>query len=65
MKLQIAYHKTQIAPANAAIAICLLVIAIVAQVPKMKQFPIRKMIICFFPCPADLKLKNGISLTSK
>ena len=53
------------APASAAIAICLLVIAIVAQVPRMKQFPTRKMIMSFFSCPADLKLKNGISLTSK
>ena len=53
------------APAKAAIAICLLVIAIVAHVPKMKQFPTRKIMICFFPCPDDLKLKKGISLTSK
>ena len=55
----------QRAPANAAMAICLLVMAIVAQTPKMKQLPSRKMMMCFFPCPADLKLKNGISLMSK
>jgi hypothetical protein len=53
------------APARAAIAICLLVIAIVAHVPKIKVQPTKKMMICFFPCPADLKPKNGISLTNK
>ena len=52
-------------PAKAAIAICLLVIAIVEQDPKIKQFPTKKMIMCFFPPFADLKLKNGISLTSR
>ena len=45
--------------------ICLLVIAIVAHVPKIKVQPTKKMMICFLPCPADLKLKNVISLTSK
>ena len=54
-----------IAPPKIAIAICLLVIAIVAHMPKIKVQPTKKMMICFLPCPADLKLKNGISLTSK
>ena len=63
--MHIMYHNMHIAPPKIAIAICLLVIAIVAHVPKIKVQPTKKMMICFFPCPADLKLKNGISLTSK
>lgn len=53
------------APPKTAIAISLLTNAIVAQGPKMKQHPDRKMIMYFFSSPADLKLKNGISLTSR
>lgn len=59
------YHNMHIAPLKIAIAICLLMMAIVAQGPKMKQQPIEKMMMCVFSFPADFKLKNGISLTSK
>ena len=59
------YHNMHIAPPKIAIAICLLMMAIVAQEPKMKQHPIEKMMICIFSFPADFKLKNGISLTSR
>ena len=59
------YHNIHKAPVKAAMAICLLVIAIVAHVPKIKVQPTKKMMICFLPCPAALKLKNGISLTSR
>ena len=65
MRLKITYHSTQIAPANAAIEIWLFVIAIVEQLPKMKQLPNTKISIRFLPNSADLKLKNGISLTNK
>ena len=54
-----------IAPPKIAIAICLLMMAIVAQGPKMKQQPIEKMMMCIFSFPADFRLKNGISLTSR
>lgn len=53
------------APANAAIVIWLFVIAMVEQLPKIKQLPKTKISIRFLPNSADLKLKNGISLTSK
>ena len=59
------YHNMHIAPLKIAIAICLLMMAIVAQGPKMKQQPIEKMMMCVFSFPADFKLKNGISLTSR
>ena len=59
------YHNTQIAPANAAIEIWPLVIAIVEQLPRIKQLPNTQINIRFLPNSADLKLKNGISLTSK
>ena len=59
------YHNTQIAPANAAIENWPFIIAMVEQLPKMKQLPNTKISIRFLPNSADLKLKKGISLTSK
>ena len=64
-RLKMIYHNTQIAPANAAIEIWPFIIAMVEQLPKMKQLPNTKISIRFFPNSADLKLKKGISLTSK
>jgi hypothetical protein len=39
--------------------------AIVVHGPKIQQQPIEKITMRAFPFPADLKLKKGISLTSK
>ena len=64
-RLKTMYHNTQIAPANAAIDICPFIIAMVEQLPKIKQLPNKKISIRFLPNSADLKLKNGISLTSR
>jgi hypothetical protein len=64
-RLKTIYHSTQIAPANAAIEIWPLVIAMVEQLPRIKQLPNTKISIRFLPNSADLKLKNGISLTNK
>ena len=53
------------AHAKTALSIWLFFIVMVAQDPKIKQQPKTKIIMRFLPKSADLKLKNGISLTSR